>query len=50
MGKGAAILMGLVGVAIALMALYFYGKHTSCPPPEWWQKLFARDGVYRCSA
>jgi hypothetical protein len=50
MGKGMAVVMALVGVAIVLLAAYFYGKHTSCPPPEWWRTLFERNGTYRCSA
>ena len=37
----------LLGVALLVLALYLCGRNT-CPPPDWWLRLFTRSGNFGC--
>ena len=41
------LVLVVVAVASATAAAYLYGRYT-CPPPEWWLRMFLRSGTYGC--
>jgi hypothetical protein len=47
-----ARLLVLVAAVLALLvvAAYSYGRYASCPPPDWWFRLFLRSGSFACVA
>ena len=41
------LILVVVDVVAAAAAAYLYGRYT-CPPPEWWLRIFLRSGNYGC--
>ncbi|MCU1692428.1 MAG: hypothetical protein JWM64_1519 [Frankiales bacterium] len=42
-------LLLLALLVLLLVAGYLYGRSASCPPPEWWFRVFRQSGTYRCA-
>lgn len=35
-------------VLVTVAGLYVYGRYLTCPPPDWWVRLFLRSGNVAC--
>lgn len=50
MSRRLAVLAVLLLTALALLvAVYFYGRTASCPPPDRWLDLSRQSDTYRCA-
>lgn len=39
-----------VALVLGLLAAYSYGRYATCPPPDWWFRLFLQSGNFACVA
>ena len=42
-----APLLTLLLAALLVLGLYLYGRNT-CPPADWWLRVFTRSGNFGC--